>query len=193
MLPVSASENKTAFARLAAMYPTPAIGVAAGAAPTLRSAGASDGCDEAFVLLRPAAVKAGLVSEICKRLQQRGLRLSGLKMLKPGSDLVRAHCEPSRLAADGASDAHRALALDGGLVDIDLDERRALSVVDALGVDQVDLARGGPLAVLLVAGEQPDSRPSAPRRRRQLGAHLDAAIQEVALVPRDEPRPSPGG
>lgn len=112
MLPVSASENKTAFARLAAMYPTPAIGVAAGAAPTLRSAGASDGCDEAFVLLRPAAVKAGLVSEICKRLQQRGLRLSGLKMLKPGSDLVRAHCEPSRLAADGAADAHRALALD---------------------------------------------------------------------------------
>mmetsp|Transcript_17785 Transcript_17785/g.45997 ORF Transcript_17785/g.45997 Transcript_17785/m.45997 type:complete len:259 (+) Transcript_17785:175-951(+) len=55
-------------------------------------------------------------------------------------------------------------------------------------LDDVDLAAVGPAAVGIVRGEHPDSRPSAPRRRRQLGAHLDAAIQEVALVPRDEPR-----
>jgi nucleoside diphosphate kinase len=109
MLPVSASDNAAAFARLAALYPTPPAASTAGAPPAPRSAGAGDACDEAFVLLRPAAVKAGLVSEICKRLQQRGLRLAGLKMLKPGSDLVRAHCGP---AAGGASDAQRALVLE---------------------------------------------------------------------------------
>mmetsp|Transcript_22619 Transcript_22619/g.58176 ORF Transcript_22619/g.58176 Transcript_22619/m.58176 type:complete len:280 (+) Transcript_22619:297-1136(+) len=47
----------------------------------------------------------------------------------------------------------------------------------AAALDQVDLARGGPLAVLLVAGEQPDRRPQ-PVAARHLGAHLEPAVLE---------------
>ena len=55
--------------------------------------------------------------------------------------------------ADGEVDphAHGALTVLRGLVDIDLDERRAVAVVDALGVEQVDLARAAVDARALLA------------------------------------------
>ena len=45
------------------------------------------------MLLRPAAVKSSLVSEICKRFQKRGLTLGAMRMLKPGAEHAKQHLE----------------------------------------------------------------------------------------------------
>jgi nucleoside-diphosphate kinase len=67
-----------AFAKLAILNPTP---------PTAGGASA----ERTFVLLKPTAVKRGLVAEISKRFERRGLSLVAMKMLKPGSELSSQH------------------------------------------------------------------------------------------------------
>jgi len=114
MLPIASSDNPAAFAKLAALNPAPSTAPAAGAARAAPAADIEAAGDEAFVLLRPAAIKAGLVSEICKRLQQRGLRLVGMKMLKPGADVARSHYGPRKPAAASGTDAdaYKSLVLE---------------------------------------------------------------------------------
>jgi nucleoside diphosphate kinase len=71
-----------AWAKLAALNPPPA------AAP---SAAASE---KTFVLLRPAAVRGALVSEISKRFERRGFALAAMRLLKPGAELAAQHYAP---------------------------------------------------------------------------------------------------
>ena len=77
MLDLSRCGDSQAFAALAALYPS------------------VEG-DEAFVLLRPPAIKAGLVSQILSRFSSRGLQLSALKMLSPNARLAGSLGAPGR-------------------------------------------------------------------------------------------------
>ena len=74
-----------AYAKLAKLNP---LGATALAPPVKRS---ERPAQVAFVLLRPAAVKNGLVSEICGRFERRGLTLAAMRMLKPGAELAKKH------------------------------------------------------------------------------------------------------
>mmetsp|Transcript_2502 Transcript_2502/g.7799 ORF Transcript_2502/g.7799 Transcript_2502/m.7799 type:complete len:762 (+) Transcript_2502:58-2343(+) len=56
--------------------------------------------EEAFLLILPAAVRGGRVSELCGRLQAVGLRLASLRLMRPGADLAGEHYKPSE--ADGS-------------------------------------------------------------------------------------------
>ncbi len=47
--------------------------------------------ERTLIILKPDAVQRGLVGEISKRLEQKGLKLIGLKMLRLDSALLRAH------------------------------------------------------------------------------------------------------
>jgi nucleoside-diphosphate kinase len=47
--------------------------------------------ERTLVILKPDAVQRGLVGEISKRLEQKGLKLIGLKMMRLDSALLRAH------------------------------------------------------------------------------------------------------
>jgi nucleoside-diphosphate kinase len=47
--------------------------------------------ERTLIILKPDALQRGLVGEICKRLEQKGLKLLGLKMMRLDSALLRAH------------------------------------------------------------------------------------------------------
>jgi nucleoside-diphosphate kinase len=47
--------------------------------------------ERTLIILKPDAVQRGLVGEITKRLEQKGLKLIGLKMMRLDSALLRAH------------------------------------------------------------------------------------------------------
>ena len=47
--------------------------------------------ERTFIMIKPEGVHRGLVGEIVSRLEQRGLKLVGVKMLMPGRDHYKAH------------------------------------------------------------------------------------------------------
>lgn len=47
--------------------------------------------ERTLIILKPDAVQRGLVGEISKRLEQKGLKLIGMKMMRLDSALLRAH------------------------------------------------------------------------------------------------------
>lgn len=44
-----------------------------------------------FIMIKPDGVQRGLVGKIIGRLEQKGLRLAGLKMVQVGNELAEAH------------------------------------------------------------------------------------------------------
>ncbi len=47
--------------------------------------------ERTFVIVKPEAVKRGLIGEILRRLEQKGLRITNLKMTTISEDLARVH------------------------------------------------------------------------------------------------------
>lgn len=47
--------------------------------------------ERALIILKPDAVQRGLVGPILSRLEQRGLKLQGLKLMQVGEELARKH------------------------------------------------------------------------------------------------------
>jgi nucleoside-diphosphate kinase len=47
--------------------------------------------ERTLVLIKPDGVQRGLIGEIVKRFEQRGLKLSALKMVKGGEELIGKH------------------------------------------------------------------------------------------------------
>ena len=47
--------------------------------------------ERTFVMVKPDGVERGLVGEIIGRFERRGLRIVGLKMLKPDRALAESH------------------------------------------------------------------------------------------------------
>lgn len=78
-----------AFAKLALLNPLNTVSTS-GQRPLATNVASADD-STAFVLLRPAAVKGALVSDICQRFEKRGLTLSAMRMIKPGADVAKRH------------------------------------------------------------------------------------------------------
>ena len=47
--------------------------------------------EQTFFMVKPGAVKRGLTGEVVRRVEARGLRLIGLKMMSVSSDLAERH------------------------------------------------------------------------------------------------------
>ncbi|MGI6081578.1 MAG: nucleoside-diphosphate kinase [Limnochordia bacterium] len=47
--------------------------------------------ERTFVIVKPEAVKRGLIGEILRRFEQKGLRITNLKMTTISEDLARVH------------------------------------------------------------------------------------------------------
>lgn len=47
--------------------------------------------ERTFVMVKPDGVERGLVGEVIKRFEQRGLRISGLKMVSGAEDVIAKH------------------------------------------------------------------------------------------------------
>lgn len=47
--------------------------------------------ERTLIILKPDAIQRGLVGEIIRRLEQKGLKMIGLKMMRLDSALLRAH------------------------------------------------------------------------------------------------------
>ncbi len=63
--------------------------------PTAPGAAGSPAAEETtFVLLRPAAVRGGLVSEVLVRFERRGFALAAMRMVKPGAEMSEKHYRP---------------------------------------------------------------------------------------------------
>lgn len=46
---------------------------------------------QTLVLIKPDGVSRGLIGEVIKRFEQRGLKIVGLKLVKPNMDLAKKH------------------------------------------------------------------------------------------------------
>jgi nucleoside-diphosphate kinase len=47
--------------------------------------------ERTLVIIKPDAVQRGLIGEIIRRLERRGLRIAGMKMVQVSEDLARKH------------------------------------------------------------------------------------------------------
>ena len=47
--------------------------------------------EKTLILIKPDAVKRGLSGEIVRRMEQRGLKINGLKMIRPSKELIEKH------------------------------------------------------------------------------------------------------
>lgn len=47
--------------------------------------------ERTFVIIKPDAVQRGLIGEIIMRLERRGLRIAGMKLLQVSDELARKH------------------------------------------------------------------------------------------------------
>jgi len=47
--------------------------------------------ERTFVMLKPDAVRRGLIGEIISRIERRGLRIAAMKMLTPSRELAEKH------------------------------------------------------------------------------------------------------
>lgn len=47
--------------------------------------------EKTLVLLKPSAVQRGLIGEVLKRFEQRGLRLAGMKMMQLTDEILNEH------------------------------------------------------------------------------------------------------
>jgi len=99
-----------AFAKLAALNPL--LDSARPGKKVVSQSSSPSGAERTVVILRPDAVRRGLISEICKRFERRGLSLVAMKMLKPGGDLASKHYEPllSSCSRTAVASAIRAIA-----------------------------------------------------------------------------------
>lgn len=57
--------------------------------------------EKTLVLVKPDGVVRGLIGEIIKRFEQRGLKLVGLKMIKPTKELAEKHYPDSEQQISG--------------------------------------------------------------------------------------------
>jgi nucleoside-diphosphate kinase len=51
----------------------------------------SNNDERTYIMIKPDGVQRGLVGEIIKRFEQRGYRLSALKLKHPSEDLLKEH------------------------------------------------------------------------------------------------------
>ena len=47
--------------------------------------------ERTLIILKPSAVQRGLVGDVLKRFEQKGLKISGLKMIQLCEDILREH------------------------------------------------------------------------------------------------------
>lgn len=52
--------------------------------------------EQTFFMVKPGAVERGLVGEVIRRVEARGLRLRALKLMRVSSDLAGAHYDEHR-------------------------------------------------------------------------------------------------
>ena len=48
--------------------------------------------ERTFVLIKPDAVQRGLIGEVMKRFERKGLKLVGCKMMALSDSILREHC-----------------------------------------------------------------------------------------------------
>jgi len=47
--------------------------------------------ERSFLMIKPDGVQRGLVGKIIKRFEERGFKLVGMKLCKPGKDILEQH------------------------------------------------------------------------------------------------------
>lgn len=47
--------------------------------------------DQTFIILKPSAIQRGLVGDVIKRFQNKGLRIAGIKMIQLDEEILRVH------------------------------------------------------------------------------------------------------
>ena len=83
-----------------------------------------------LVLLKPDAVQRGLVGELISRLERKGLKLVGMKMLRVDEELARRHY--SALVGKPFFDGLIAFITSGPLVAIVAEGAQAVNVVRSI-------------------------------------------------------------
>jgi len=174
------SGPQSAFTALAALNP---------AQPTPATNGSSSAQQErTFVLLKPAAVKRGLVADISKRFQRRDFSLVAMKMLKPGGELAAKHYLPSKESADFKK-LVRAIA-EGPVIAMVWKGPDAVSAaLDVIGADNPTSALPGTVRgdlALEAAADLIEGAPSAAE-----AARLAAVWFSEAELSSEAPAPAP--
>lgn len=137
-----------------------------------------------FFMIKPNGVERGLVGEIIRRMEQRGLRVLGLKLMSVSTDLAEAHYEEHRDKPFFGELVE--FITSGPVVAMVLEGERAIPVVRTMmgATDPIDAAPGtirGDFALLM--GENivhgSDSPESA---EREIGLYFTNAELGMALA-----------
>jgi nucleoside-diphosphate kinase len=109
--------------------------------------------ERTFVLLKPDGVIRGLIGEIIKRFEQRGLKIIALKMVKPSRDFVAKHYSGSEEWLKGMGQK----TLDS-FAERSINAEQAMGTADPLKIGRiiqqwnVDYLSMGPVVAMVIEG-----------------------------------------
>jgi len=83
--------------------------------------------ERSLVLLKPDTVQRGLVGELIKRLEDKGLKIAGMKLMEVGEDLAKEHYK-EHLEKDFFSDLFDFIT-SGPIVAMVVEGDQAISVI----------------------------------------------------------------
>lgn len=111
--------------------------------------------EQTLVLLKPDAVQRGLIGSIIRRFEQRGLKIVGMKMVKPSKELCEKHYPDSDQQLSGMGNKTLQAAKETGR---EADVKRIFKTEDAKEIGRklrawlVDFLTSGPVVALVIAG-----------------------------------------
>ena len=109
--------------------------------------------EQTLILAKPDAMQRGLVGEIIKRFENRGLKIVGLKMTKPSSNHVKKHYLATKEQLEGMGNK----SLDN-LQQLGLDPMKVLGTKNALQIGKMinnwnfEFLSSSPVAAMVFEG-----------------------------------------
>ncbi len=98
--------------------------------------------EKTLVLIKPDAVKRGLIGEVIKRFEQRGLRIIGMKMVWPEKEFALKHYPESMIPGLGEKALRYLPDFDGTKIDAGKEVHRTL----------INFITEGPVVAMVVEG-----------------------------------------
>src|SRR6185369_16551459 len=109
--------------------------------------------EKTLVLVKPDGVKRGLIGEVVKRLEQRGLKVIAMKMIIPSDDVAKNHYPNSeewmKIIGDKTYEHYQALGKDPAT---ELGTGDKVEIGRMVAGWNVDFLKSGPVVAMVVEG-----------------------------------------
>ena len=104
--------------------------------------------ERTFVMIKPDGLERGLVGEITKRFEQRGLRISAIKMVTAGEDTIARHYTDDKEWLESVGQKAKSSFAKKGIEVKETDLEIGMRIRSLL----VDYIKSGPVVVMVIEG-----------------------------------------